>query len=439
VFLASVLKHVDPGLGIQIACSQIVETEHPIVAWASARLFNPCVKKLGEPPALDVSDIFPKFIESLAAFSDSQIPHAIQTMSGGLGGHLEDLATDLVGALLELVESQVPADDEESKLEGAGALLQLIANLVKQLEDGSPALLEICEAALPRIVELVGAFPNMSSLNQALQVIAAINAKIKEPSPVQFQALVDLLSQDNEDLLSAAQEFAGIICPLVSGIDAALLPAVVQLAESMFRFALESDEVVESDCNLEYSLILAACLLSHIGDAAPFMPFCLQAMDKLAEEFDKLLFDAICQFIAVAFLANADLAAAALLEPVLQLVVNLLNAENLQATRDLVAGFVILVNVAQRCSDLDALVRACELLPKLAGDDDGKEAEEADGEEEEEEEIDDEGELDIPYKIPVDAVDPLRVIAPLATDLPQEIRDQVRQLIAKHTAPTQAE
>jgi hypothetical protein len=55
----------------------------PIVVWASTRLFNSCIKKLDESPALDVSDIFPKLIQSLAIFSDSQIPHAIHVLSGG--------------------------------------------------------------------------------------------------------------------------------------------------------------------------------------------------------------------------------------------------------------------------------------------------------------------------------------------------------------------
>jgi hypothetical protein len=143
----------------------------------------------------------------------------------------------------------------------------------------------------------------MSSVNQALQVIAAINAKIREPLPVQLQALVDLLGQGNDDLMSAVEEFAGIICPLAPGMDATLLPPIVQFVESLFKFALESDEVDETDCNLEYSLVLAACLLPRIGDAGPFIPFCLQAMEKLADGFDKLLFDAICQFVAAAFLA----------------------------------------------------------------------------------------------------------------------------------------
>jgi hypothetical protein len=74
-------------------------------------------------------------------------------------------------------------------------------------------------------------------------------------------------------------------------------------------------------------------------------------------------------------------------------VVNLLHAKNLQTKRDLAAGFVILINVADRCSDLNALVRACQLLPKLAEEPGDEKEEEEDAKEEE---SDDEGELDIP-------------------------------------------
>ncbi|KAH0794629.1 hypothetical protein GPJ56_001381 [Histomonas meleagridis] len=420
-FCSVILKDIDPQNGFRIAYQIIALSNQPIVVLAASKLLVSCNKYIEEKQQIDLAPILTKLLENTVIFKSKIASDVIDAVCENSCQNMDTINGDLISMLFNSAIQRIAAGEECS--EGATSILDLIATLIRNINDDSPILIQLAEFVIPKVISIFCDYPDNFVYTQLFDIISTFSVKFEEALPVQIQSLPPLfqiLSSD-ESFFDATRELVWYLYPIICAKNhplanqPELVNALIQVTNTMFQTAR-----AENDGEREgYSLLLASCLIQEFGAVAfSLVPLAIVALeqeivpfeDSDEETYDPIVFIGGIYVIASAIVVDEQQIIGLIQSNIANFIINCISKSTISTYREMTIAFIILLSFARNGIN-EAYQKAVTLFKYLyklklmeeddeenETEDDDQNEEECENENDDEEEDEEEDSCDDVYK-----------------------------------------
>ncbi|OHT13563.1 hypothetical protein TRFO_03314 [Tritrichomonas foetus] len=460
LFLSSVLKYINPQLGFQLAQQIILTSDEPIIRYCGAKLFNNCSPDDDDEfPALEnVTNLIHRVLEIIPIFKNHIPSDMISKICSTNTEHLTNFGCELITVLFD--QAIVISSTDQTTCD---TIFNNIFNIIAAYNDDDPMLVPMLDFCCSKTAALLVENPMFESTEKLYDLISLINQKLTHSYPSQITILNFFMQfwQNENDFILYAKQVCQMIYPLITGQDRILTnaPELVQMIISLTTTILEKgrDPDLSDNYSMGYGLFLASCLVQVFGDINDV--FLQAAMSVIAESMNDVqnegikpdIFNIIAAMHVTAayFVVNPQKMISVLNPPILEFLTGLVRKRDFTTYRELVIGFINLLNFT-KMGYQQAYLTTAKLLPTLVEykriadsgvdevEEEEEEAEEDENDENEGDDDDDDDEKDeliTPFAVPFDTFDVITLFKEVSdqtglfASLPPELQQKIMSIL----------
>lgn len=436
-FLSSVIKGIAPEHGIEISVELINKSEYPIEALAASKIFVDCWSKVENDDNhinLNSSNLIQKLLEISSVFSCNFPSRAIEICCINANNidisSIGFLIDNLFNTVCNYLEDDV---DKDPCFERSTTILNCIYNIISQLDDNDPQLLQLAELVVTRSFQIFTDFPENEIFLELFDLIGEFPQKTNQVLEYMISILPNYLkllyneeNEINEDLLIASRQITMYIYPLITCENSPVVQneqltnALMELCQKMLEYG-ETEGT--QDC-LGYSLFLASCFIQVYGQKAfGFLDFAISTLRTQLSiierspnliESDPIIFIGALHVLASALIVDAK-TITILDESIIKGLVNFISEKIISTYREMTVAFIILLKITEN-GELMGFEKAKQMIQRLYILKKRESEEEFKEEEEEEETV---LHLITLFSVPLDSFDPINYFNQIQSRLNQ--------------------